>query len=380
MPLNKNERFLFCLRELGDGCKMNKEGYNLDDVNMESGEPTGKQPTVSLGGYDVTLHLPELKNIDHPLVPQVKDDYMMREISGKTDLEVLSFAINDSDFFAMLEGEAGTGKNFSIDTVCAESNWPRVRVNFSISTSYESLVGRFAPTGDENVENETYNRAEVIESVSDRLCKSSTEISNVQEIVQNSIPEANTFQWVDGLLTKAVKNGWMFVADEINAADADEIMALNGLTEDRDSRYLTIEEKSEVIEPHERFRFVATRNPVSYAGTTDMNSALESRAYIIEYDYHEKDALIEIIKNRTDIVANESEASLISLVDLAQAIREQEQQGTQYVTKVSTRDLIKIGRLTDIMPLRNAAKTVMLGIADPTDKTAIREEIEATNF
>lgn len=354
-------------------------GYNVQDVDMESSEPTGNKPTVSLGGYEIELHLPELEDVNHPQVPDVQDDYIAREINGRTDLEVVSFAMNDPDFFAMLEGEAATGKNFSIETICAEANWPRVRVNFSISSSYESLVGRFAPVDNTDMENETFERSQVIDKVANRLQQQNDD-GNEYQIAESAIPEASTFQWVDGLLTKAVKNGWVFVADEINAADADALMPLNGLTEDRNSRYLTIEEKSEVIEPHDRFRFVATRNPVEYAGTADMNSALESRAYIIEYDYHEEKALKEIMVNRTDIIKNEDGNALASLLDLVQAIRQQEQEGTQYVTKVSTRDLIKIGKLTDIMSIRQATKTILLGIADPTDKTAIREEIEATNF
>lgn len=360
---------------------MSDTGYSTSGISMESGEPTGNNATVSLGGYEVELHLPELEDIDHPQVPKVRDDYIAREINGRSDLELVSYAMNDPDFFAMLEGEAATGKNFSIETICAHTNWPRVRVNFSIASSYESLVGRFAPVDSSDTEEETFNRAEVIESVGNRLASSQQAVKgNPVDIAESAIPEASTFQWVDGLLTKAVKNGWVFVADEINAADPDALMPLNGLTEDRNSRYLTIEEKSEVIEPHDRFRFVATRNPVSYAGTADMNSALESRAYIIEYNYHEAEALKEILSNRTDIIDNASEDALNSLVTLVQNIRQQEQAGTQYVTKISTRDLIKIGRLTDIMPVRNAAKTVILGVADPTDESAIRDEIKATNF
>lgn len=357
---------------------MTDNGYNVQEIDMESGEPTGEKPTVSLGGYEVELHLPKLEDNGHPQIPEVNDDYIAREIHGRTDLEVVSFAINDPDFFAMLEGEAATGKNFSIKKIFAAANWPLVRVNMSISSSYESLVGRYAPVDNGDIEGQTQHRAEVIDRVAQRMESQGQE--GVNQKVENAIPEASTFQWVDGLLTKAVRYGWGFDADEINSADADALMPLNGLTEDQDSRYLTIEEKSEVIEPHERFRFVATRNPVGYAGTGDMNSALESRAYIIEYDYHESGALNEIMTTRTNIAENESQSALDSLIDLVQAIRQQEQEGTQYVTKISTRDLIKIGKLTEIMPIRNATKTVILGIADPTDKAAIREEIKATNF
>jgi len=194
------------------------------------------------------------------------------------------------------------------------------------------------------------------------------------------LPQGSNFEWQDGLLTLAVKNGWMFIADEINAADEEAVMPLNGLTEDRDSRYLTIEEKSEVITPHPRFRMIATRNPLTYAGVSEMNAALESRSYVIEFDYHENKAIEDIIKKRTDIVENESEEALQSLVSLAQDIRRQEQSGNEIMSKVSTRDLLKVGRLTDIMDIRNATKTVLMGIADPTDKDSIRELVETQRF
>jgi hypothetical protein len=68
------------------------------------------------------------------------------------------------------------------------------------------------------------------------------------------------------------------------------------------------------------------------------------------------------------------------LVSLAQDIRRMEQEGTQLVTQVSTRDLLKVGRLTDIMSVRDATKTVLLGIADPADEQSIREMIETHRF
>jgi len=119
---------------------MDGTGYNVNGIEQESGEPTGENATINLGGYDIDLHLPKLKDIGHPQVPEVNQEYIAREINGRQDVEVLSYAMNDPDFFAMLEGEAATGKNFAIDTICSKANWPRVRVNLSISSSYESLV------------------------------------------------------------------------------------------------------------------------------------------------------------------------------------------------------------------------------------------------
>jgi MoxR-like ATPase len=363
---------------------MTQTGHNVQEIDKESGEPTGETATVNIGGHDLDLHLPRLQDIGHPKVPEVNQEYIARDIHGRMDLEVISFAINDPDFFAMLEGEAATGKNFAIKKICAKTNWPMIRVNFGMGTSYESLVGRYAPVDSDEVNSEEMvGRAEVLENMAKRLQSKgkAQSIKEAREIAQSVVPNANNFMWVDGLLTTAVKNGWMFIADEINAAEAEAIMPLNGLLEGREDRYLTIEEKSEIIEPHERFRFVATRNPIDYTGTGDMNSALESRAYVIEFGYHDPMALREILENRTNIVENAGESALDSLVGdrnqtgLVPNIRQQEQSGNEIVTKVSTRDLIKIGRLTDIMSAQRATETVILGIADPTDREALANDI-----
>lgn len=354
-------------------------GHQTHGIEQESGEETGNNATVNLGGYEIDTHIPELEDIGHPNVPEVNKEYISREINGKQDVELLSFIMNDPDFFAMIEGDAGTGKNIAIDTLCESANWPRVRVNFSISSSYESLVGRYAPVERDSIEEETFERSEVIESVANRLRKYSS-VSDPLKVAKSGIPEGSSFRWVDGLLTRAVKNGWVFVADEINAAEAEALMPFNGLTEDRNSRYLTIEEKSVIIKPHDRFRLVATRNPVTYAGVDDMNSALESRAYIIPFGYHEDRALFEILTEQTNITENESVEVAESLVSLIQDIRMQEQEGTNFVTKISTRDVIKIGKLTEIMSVRQAAKTVILGIADPTDEEPLREMVETQKF
>lgn len=358
------------------------QNFSAQNIEMESGEPTGENAKFKLGSHELELEGPKLKDVGHPLVPDIKKGYIAREINGVVDLKLLSYVVNDPDFFAILEGEAAVGKNHSIDTYFGLSNWPRVRVNFGLGTTYENLVGRYAPADTGSTEEETVERSEAVKRTAQRLFTANEhmEFQKALELSAQSIPEGSSFEWIDGLLTKAVKYGWGFVADEINAAEDEAIMPLNGLLEDRDSRYLTIEEKSEIIEPHPRFRFVATRNPISYAGVSDMNSALESRGYIIEYDYHEPEALKEILKDRTDIVENESEGALNSLVSLADDIRRQEQSGTDIMTKISTRDLIKTGRLTDIMDIRDATKTVFLGVADPTDEQSIRELVETQSF
>lgn len=357
--------------------------FKTQNITQESGEQTGENVEYELGaGMVLDLDVPKLEDVNHPLVPEQEQEYLMREINGVQDLKLLSYVINDPDYFAMLEGEAGVGKNMAVKTIANAANWPMVRVNFGVGTTYQNLVGRYAPADSENTEDEALERSEAVRKTAQRMFEQNENMTmdKAVELASRSLPPGSSFRWVDGLLTRAVKNGWMFVADEINAADEEAVMPLNGLTEDRDNRYLTIEEKSEIIEPHENFRFIATRNPLTYAGVSEMNAALESRSYVIEFGYHENEAIEEIVASRTNIVENESEQALKQLVKLAEDIRIQEQSGNGIMTKVSTRDIIKAARLTDIMDIENAAKTVFLGIADPTDKEGIREEINTHKF
>ncbi len=341
---------------------MSEENFEIANIDQEAGESTDEEY------YNMSV----LEDVDHPLVPDANHEYLMREINGVTDLELVSFAMENPDFFTLLEGEAGVGKNHSIEHLAAETNWPRARVNFGVGTTYEKLVGRYVPAGEEDLVESAISRDEAIDRVAERV--------GDEDKAKELLPEGSSFTWKDGILTRAVKYGWIFVADEINAADDDAIMPLNGLTEDRDSRYLTIEETSEVITPHPLFRFVATRNPEGYAGVGEMNDAFESRGWIIEYDYHDPRAEKEILKTRTPIVQNAGSGAMDGLVTLANDIRMQEQNGNEIMTKISTRDLIKAGTLTEIMDIRNAVKTVFLGIADPTDEQSIKELIETQKF
>jgi len=357
--------------------------YNTENIDKESGEQTDEYAQFDIGaGNSIDLHLPKLKDVGHPMVPEDKGNYRLREINGTTDLELLSYVVNDPDYFAMLEGEAGVGKNMSIDVLCANANWPRVRVNFGVGTTYQNLVGRYAPAGDEDTVDQAVSRDEAVKQTAERI-QANNELSDDNLAYQRAkdvLPGSSSFVWQDGILTMAVKNGWVFVADEINAADPEALMPLNGITENRDDRYLTIEEKSEVITPHNNFRFISTRNPVTYSGVSDMNSALESRAYVIKYDYHDDKALFEILTDNSNVLENEGEKSVKQLVNLIQDIRRQEQSGNNIVSKISARDASKVCRLTEIMSIRDACKTVFLGIADPTDKTSLREEIDTQKF
>lgn len=345
--------------------------FEVASIDKESGEPTDEHATVE----GVKTNLPVLEDVNHPLVPETDHTYILREMEGVSDVELVSFVMEDEDFFVILEGEAGVGKNMSVSVLAEAANWPMTRVNFGVGTTYSELVGRYAPVENGGTEDQTIERVEAINQTASRLKDRGVAREVALEIASQAIPEGSSFEWKDGILTKAVKNGWIFVADEINAADESQIMPINGLAEDRSSQYLTIEEKSEVIKPHPRFRFVATQNPSGYAGVSELNDALKSRGYVIEYDYLPQEAELAILRDRTDIIENFGEESTKNLIQFANDIRKQEQSGNSYISKIGSRELLKTAKLTDIMDLRDAIRTVFIGAAYEEDKDAIREDL-----
>lgn len=93
------------------------------------------------------------------------------------------------------------------------------------------------------------------------------------------VRQVSLFEWVDGPLVTAMKNGDVFVLDEINLADDAIIERLNSVLES--NREITLAEKggceSEKIIAHPNFKFVATMNPSGDFGKRELSPALRSR-------------------------------------------------------------------------------------------------------
>jgi MoxR-like ATPase len=89
------------------------------------------------------------------------------------------------------------------------------------------------------------------------------------------------FEWQDGPLVQAMKEGDMFVLDEINLAEDAVIERLNSVLES--GREITLAEKggltasSEKIVAHKNFKFLATMNPGGDFGKRELSPALRSR-------------------------------------------------------------------------------------------------------
>lgn len=307
--------------------------HDEDEVlEMEVGDATSQ----TFGELNV------LEDVDHPLVPDGHEDgyFRRRLVDKKTDVQVVTSAMDDPDFSTLLIGEAGVGKDKLILHICANTNRPVVRVTASGDNDLvDLLIGHYAPQGDGE----------------------------------------EGFEFKKGLIPICMENGYAFVLDEGNMLDGRTQSQLNGLLEDADQKKLTIPETNEVIRPHEEFKFMMTMNPqkVGYGGTQDLNQAFKSRFFPIEVPPLDTNAEKQVVSMNTEWEVNDRELdTLVGDDGVIPGIRALYNSG-KVSTWVSTRDAIKVGKMAHKLgDPKTAAKLVLSGMASPEDRDPIESAIE----
>ena len=167
----------------------------------------------------------------------------------------------------LLVGHAGVGKNQNISEVANKLGKPVIKINCSGDMRTSSLLGRMAPNED------------------------------------------GKFVWEDGLIIKAIREGYWLILDEINCLDADILFCLHGLIDDG---FITLANNSEVVEAHPEFRMFATMNPISYFGVKTLNQALADRFAIIEIGF-DKEIDKALVKQMN--CSKEVQQSLLTLIN-----------------------------------------------------------------
>lgn len=379
----------------------------LSDVRKPVGPRTG----------DDFEGLPVLEDVTHPLVPDVNHTYFRREQAGNTtDIENICNFLSDPDFNLLLVGETGTGKDYSILYIGARTNRIVRRVNFGAGTTFEDLVGLYAPKPDAD--------DELVEQVREMREKhDDLSMSNAIELVTGA---KSHFEYQLGVMGETAINGGIFVADEINAAGGEATMPLHGLTESEGSRYLHLKPSSKVLTDipvsdtevqraaqkhqinaddnyseaahlarvekwdddkhygnyiHPEFRFVGTMNPPTYAGTKPLNDAFRTRFWVLSMDYLDRKAEKQLLFETTPL--NENSSSHVRAVEKMTKIAEnlrKSYKDMDIVTPISHREMIKVGKLTPRMGPKQAMKFVLTNIAQDEDKSAIADAIEMEKF
>ena len=106
------------------------------------------------------------------------------------------------------------------------------------------------------------------------------------------------FEYQDGPLVKAMKEGWWFLADEFNLAEPAVLNSLFPLLEGHKKIALPGTDLNIIV--HENFRFIATQNDSKYAGRNQLSLSLQNRFITIQFNDYSSAELMDIISKRID--------------------------------------------------------------------------------
>ena len=178
--------------------------------------------------------------------------------------------------------------------------------------------------------------------------------------------------WVDGPLTRAVRDGAICYLDEIVEARQDTTVVLHPLGDHR--RQLPIDRLGVTLDADPDFCLVVSYNPGYQSVLKDLKDSTRQRMVAIELDFPPTDVEEKVVAHEAG-VGHETAAPLVRL---AHAIRQLDAAGLREVA--STRVLIAAGRLVaEGLTLRDAARAAVAGplTDDPVVTTGLFEMIDA---
>lgn len=189
----------------------------------------------------------------------------------------------------LLKGPTGTGKSRFVEYMAHKMNKKLYTVACHEETSATDLIGRYIIKGAETV-------------------------------------------WIDGPMTKAIREGAILYLDEVAEARPDIIVALHSLTDHR--RTLFIDKTGETIKADDSFMLIATYNPGYQKGFKELKPSTRQRFISLSFVYPENKVETEILINETGVENDIAK----KLIKLGQKIRNLTELGL--AETVSTRLLV----------------------------------------
>lgn len=211
----------------------------------------------------------------------------------------------------VLKGPTGCGKTRFVEAMAHDLGRPLITVACHDDLTTADLVGRYLLRGDETV-------------------------------------------WVDGPLTRAVRDGAICYLDEVVEARQDTTVVLHPLADHR--RQLPIERLGVTLAAAPGFGLVVSYNPGYQSVLKDLKDSTRQRMVAIEFGFPPADVEQGIVAHEAGVTA----AIASRLVRLGQAIRRLETGGLREVA--STRVLIAAGRLVaEGLSIAEAARAAIAG-------------------
>jgi len=175
--------------------------------------------------------------------------------------------------------------------------------------------------------------------------------------------------WMDGPLTRAVREGAVCYLDEIVEARKDTTVLIHSLTDYR--RMLPVEKLGETLDAHPDFLLVISYNPGYQSVLKDLKPSTRQRFVSLDFDYPD-------VERETRIVARESgidEASAERLSVIGERVRNLREHG--FEEGVSTRLLIYAAKLITrgIEPRRACDLAIAHSVTDDEEVVQAINEI-----
>ncbi|HEX2842348.1 CbbQ/NirQ/NorQ/GpvN family protein [Hyphomicrobium sp.] len=160
-------------------------------------------------------------------------------------------------------------------------------------------------------------------------------------------------EWIDGPLTRAVREGAICYLDEVVEARKDVAVVLHPLTDDR--RMLPIERTGEVLEAGPQFMLVASYNPGYQNILKTLKPSTRQRFLAVDFDFPAPDREVEIVVRESGL-AKERVASLVRLSGKLRALK-----GQDLEEGVSTRLIVYCASLIQGgMPIERAVQAALI--------------------
>jgi nitric oxide reductase NorQ protein len=174
------------------------------------------------------------------------------------------------------------------------------------------------------------------------------------DLVGRFLMRGGDTEWVDGPLTRAVREGAICYLDEVVEARQDTTVVLHPLADHR--RQLPLERLGLTLEAAPGFCLVVSYNPGYQSVLKDLKDSTRQRMVAIEFGFPAPEVEARIVAHEAGIAPEQA----AELVRLAQAIRRLETGGLREVA--STRVLIAAGRLAaEGLALSEAARAAIAG-------------------
>lgn len=168
------------------------------------------------------------------------------------------------------------------------------------------------------------------------------------DLVGRHLLQGGDTVWVDGPLTRAVKDGAICYLDEVVEARQDTTVVLHPLGDHR--RELTIERLGVTLDAAAGFCLVVSYNPGYQSVLKDLKDSTRQRMVAIELGFPPPEVEEKVIAQETGL----DRSTVVTLVRIGQAIRRLE--STTLREFASTRTLVAAGHLISAgMPIRRAA-------------------------